>query len=396
MKEINLVISKTASLIGTQFFSVFLSLWIVNNFSKASMLSLSLSLTSVVTIAFTLFGGVASASTKIIKNLCLLDLLSMIICIFSAIMWLFESTSQLATYIILTVVNSVLSLNSSFSGPIFKKLTGVVVAKDKVLKYNEILSASKEIVRLVVPTLASFMFALGMINAFIALSINGFSFLASFISLYNLGKYDIFPDNVQQSKGSHYREAITALFKDKDNLKKFSNIFLLYIFIAGINILAPYYSVHVFKSSWLYGVLESSQSFGAILAVLTFKFYKVDISMRKERLGLVLSAICMALVVPTQSKALFIIGIAILAYYYLRYNVAFESYMQLGFKNSFLGEIYSLYYGLISIATLIGNTLIGALGDYNANLCFLVTSVAIGLINCSVLISLMGRKNESL
>ncbi len=393
MREKNLVISKTASLIGTQFFSVFLSLWIVNSYSKASMLSLSLSLTSVVTIIFTLFGGAASAGTRIIRILCFLDLLSMGLCLVFAVMCLFGAKTRLTTYIILTTLNSLLSLNSSFSGPIFKKLTGIIVVKDKVLKYNEILSASKEIVRLVVPTVTSFMYAAGWVDAFLALAINGLSFLISFISIYNLRKFDASLVNAEKHKGSHYKEAVAAIFNEEKNIKKFLNIFLLYIFIAGINVLVPYYAVHIFKSSWLYGVLESSQSFGAILAILTFKFYKVDISLRKECVGLVLSALWLALVVPTQSKMIFIIGMAILAFYYLRYNVAFESYLQLSFRNNFLGEVYSLYYGLTSIAVLIGNTLVGILGDYNANLCFLTVSLSIGLINFAVLVaSLKERK----
>lgn len=392
MKAKNLIISKTASLIGTQFFSVFLSLWIVNNYSKASMLSLSLSLTSIITVIFTLFGGAASASTKIITILCVLDLFSMGLCLVSATMWLFGATSRTATYIILTTVNSLLSLNSSFSGPIFKKLTGIIVIKDKILKYNEILSASKEIVRLVVPTITSFMYAAGWINAFLALTINGISFLISFISIYNLKKFNTSIGNVKEHIHPHFREAFTVVFKKKDNFDKYLNIFLLYIFISGINVLVPFYTVHVLKSSWFYGVLETSQSLGAIMAISTFKFYKVDISLYKERIGLALSALFLALVVPTQSKVIFTIDMSILAFYYLRYNVAFESYLQLKFKNSVLGEVYSLYYGLTSIATLIGNTLIGIVGDYNANLCFLIVSLSIVLINSTIFITLLKVK----
>lgn len=128
------------------------------------------------------------------------------------------------------------------------------------------------------------------------------------------------------------------------------------------------------------------------MAISTFKFYKVDISLYKERIGLALSALFLALVVPTQSKVIFTIDMSVLAFYYLRYNVAFESYLQLKFKNSVLGEVYSLYYGLTSIATLIGNTLIGIVGDYNANLCFLIVSLSIVLINSTVFITLLKVK----
>ena len=199
MGEKNLVISKTASLIGTQFFYTFVSLWVASNFSNTSMLALSLSLTSVITLIFTLFGGATSRSPNIVKILLKIDILSAFLCVFMAVISI-SNENKIFVFMVLTILNSLLSINTSFSGPIFKKLTGLIVPNQDILKYNEILSASKELVKFIMPMLTSLLYSIGVVSAFVALFINGISFLISYVSLSGIPKSNIVYQINQQNK----------------------------------------------------------------------------------------------------------------------------------------------------------------------------------------------------
>lgn len=384
MGEKNLVISKTASLIGTQFFYTFVSLWVASNFSNTSMLALSLSLTSVITLIFTLFGGATSRSPNIVKILLKIDILSAFLCVFMAVISI-SNENKIFVFMVLTILNSLLSINTSFSGPIFKKLTGLIVPNQDILKYNEILSASKELVKFIMPMLTSLLYSIGVVSAFVALFINGISFLISYVSLSGIPKSNIVYQINQQNKvNNNYLKAAKLVFQNKSHFEKFQNIFLLYIFVAGLNILLPFYTVRIIKSPLIYGFIESGQAFGAIIASVTFKIFKVDISLRKERLGIALASVIILLEPLIKNVALLGIGMLVLSFFYVRYNVGFQSYLQVNIDNESLGYVYSIYYTLTAISALIGNTFTGMISSNDISMTLSFIGLSMIVINLNV------------
>lgn len=382
----HLIISKTSSLIGTQIFSIFLNLWIVSNYKNAIMLPLSLSITSVITLIFSLFGGAASASYNVKKILQILDIISAMLCGVGMLICWVKDTNHYFVYIALTITNSFLSLTSSFSGPIFKKMTGIIVKKTEILDYNEMLSASKEIVQLIIPSVTSFLFSLNLINVYIALGINALSFFISFISISGIKNFNHVRKGVPTKVWSNYVDSMKEITKTQTSFENFLNIFFLYICASGLNILMPIYTVHTLSSSSMYGILESFQALGAAISIGTFKLWPVDPSLKKERKGIIITALVLLLTPFVNPKITLSLSMFILSFFYLRYNVAFQTFMQLNFPNRILGHVYSLFYIVTAISTLLGNALVGWLSDVNVNFCLMVISLIMIITNLPVLL----------
>lgn len=374
MNNANLLIgSKSTSLVGTTIFNISINLWVVSVFGSSSDLGKVMAVSGISTVMFNLIGGYigdAWNKSKIMKNT---ELFSFLFCIVSSF---FISENSLWTVMIIVFL---LNMNSAISAPVVRSMIQNIVKKEELIRYNSKLSQSKEIIKVGVPILTTFLFGKGIIDIKDVFLINAFSYLLSYAMLRQMKVQD---DNRSTNKKKNgYLEAIFYL-------KSENVVFLLMItslisnfVLAGFNLILPVFSTEILHQKEMYGIFIGAESVGALIGVFSSNFISIDKEMLKERIGLMFSGMILSLPFFYQSGILLMIICFCINLFLSRYNIAFQSYLQTHVPKNMTSKVFSISYLFAGFAVPLGSLVFGYLGEIWTLEIFLILSLGLVSIN---------------
>lgn len=374
MEERKIAYAKFFSLAGTNIFNVFINLWAISTFGTTKELAFILSIAGISSFLFSLLGGVLSSGSNVLNIVRYSDLISFMFCIVAVGAQLFISNN----FVILLALVFVLNINVSLTSPSIKRIIGIVVEKNKIVSFNSFLSVGTQTITVLMPLITSVMFSRHVLSITGAIAINGLSFFISFVFLNRI--------NVQVSKLKTKKKVnyITAIKTVKqDGLLSYLIIagFFSNIFLSGFNLIIPSVAIRVLNDASFYGVLISTESIAAIVGLASIHWIKLDPEVSNERRGLILSGVIMIVLAIFPMKFLFFINSFSLSFFYSRFNVGLQSYIQIKVENKFIGYIFSLTYISSNIAIPIGNILFGYLIDKHISLSIYIVAIGIIIIN---------------
>ncbi|MCR4933033.1 MAG: MFS transporter, partial [Lachnospiraceae bacterium] len=179
-----LFFGRWTSKIGDIVFDYVNSVVLVHAFTKSSwVLALYQSSQTIVQIIFNLIGGAIADGGKRKKILITTDLLSAIVCLIAS----FFVQSKLVAVALISA-NALLALIFAFSSPTFKAIVREMVSKERIVKYNSISNAGKELISMAGPIIGVALMSL--VGARGSLIINAITFFISAISECLLVKLD--------------------------------------------------------------------------------------------------------------------------------------------------------------------------------------------------------------
>lgn len=370
MKD-TILISKVSSLIGTTIFNTIVNLWILEVFNSSKTLGFILSISSVSAFICSIIGGYLADSKYLLKILQIADLFSAIICVIS----IFFISNVHINYIYLVVF--LLNINVALTAPLIKSLIPSVIKKESIISFNSTLVMFSEIIKIAIPLGATFLFQTKFLSINGALILNTVSFFISFLFIKRVP--------VKEIKGAikfvGYRETIKYLKTKKVVTLLIITGGLSNFFLAGFNLLLPIFSVQELKNSIFYGIFLSAESIGALIGALSTKIFIVDKLIVRERMGLLLSSALLYLLIFWQNYMVLILLCFLLNFFYVRYNVAFQSYMQTDVDKEYIGKTFSVSYILSNILLPCGSLLFGILLDYSFGISIGLIATGLVLIN---------------
>lgn len=376
--------SKFSSLIGTNTFNVFLNLWIINVFGDTKSLAYVLSTAGLSSFLFSFIGGTLSTSSNLIRIVKIADLCSFFFCIIAI---LFQSLFESSNVVLLLLV-FLLNVNVSLTSPSIKRLIGLSVERSVMVNFNNSVNLTCEIIKVLMPIITSFLYGEGLLTIQGALAVNGFSF---FISFLFLSKLNISVPTLENKKKINYITALKEVRKNSLLLYLLGAGFLSNVLLAGYNLLMPTVAVKLYHSDSFYGLLMSIESLAAIIGLGATKWFKLDPKLSNERKGLFAAAAIILISSIYPNKYIFCISSFVLAFFYARYNVGLQSYIQMEVKNEFIGHIFSLLFISANIALPLGNVLFSFIIDTHMFLSICLVALGLMIINSMWFITLKVR-----
>ncbi|NMO79407.1 MULTISPECIES: MFS transporter [Niallia] len=346
-----ILISKVSSLFGTSVFNTIVNLWILDIFNSSHTLGVILSISGISALLFSLLGGYLADSNYLKKILLWADLSSAIFCIISV--FLISSFSKDIIYLVVFLLN----INIALTAPLIKSLVSNVVQKELIISFNSILAMYSEILKIALPLISTFLYQFDILTLNGALIINAISFFISFLFVKGIQLNEL----NSKSKLIGYWDTLKYLL----NRKVLSMLILTggisNFFLAGFNLLLPVFALDKVGNSFYYGVFLSLESIGALCGALSTKYIIVDKMIIKERIGIFFSGILLSSLILFNSKFLLIFICFILNFFYVRYNVALQSFLQTDVNKEYIGKVFSVSYILSNVLLPLGSLFFGYL-----------------------------------
>lgn len=339
-----LLLSKLLDQIGNVTYDYANSVWIASmGILGQKYLGIYQILETLISIVFNPIAGVVADNSNRKKILLVSDFISAFICIFISLM----GNDQLLLYGII-IANMVLSITYSFSSTAFKSFVPRVIDSDRVLAFNALVETILQIFSVLSPVLTYYIYIKFGIR--IALMINGFSFLGSFLAILTI------VDNIDSENNSEKyttKGTFKELFLDiKYGLKYIisnSELLELLILSAIINFFLSFYnfllpfSNSIFGSEEVYSRLLLFGALGSILGAFLSKFIS------NTRINLLLSLslsgigiVCIGLAKFSSVYILFsYLGNLIFMIFLSIYNIHFISRIQQKVADEYLGRVFS-------------------------------------------------------
>lgn len=363
-----LTISKTLSFAGTTFFNAILNIWVLEVFGSSKVLGNINGYIGVAAIICNLLGGAFADSRYLVRLLLWSDFIASLVCFYIVGMNLVEELFWL--YIL------VFSLNAStyLASPLFKTLVRYVLAKDEIVKYNTELSFLIQLATIVVPPLATTLYATKWITMNEAILLNGVSYLISFVALFSLRKLKLKNTRLD----FNYYAALQELKAKRNILFLVLTGGALNAFLAGFNLYAPLFATTLMKDPALYGYLMSLEAVGGILGIISLKWLDISQKIGLERYLFALAAGALIFVYVFTSIFWIALFTLILTFCLARYNVAIQSIIQQEIVPQVLGKVFSLFFLVVNIGLSSGSFIFGYLFALDHNKPLLL--VAGGLI----------------
>ncbi|MBP5453450.1 MAG: MFS transporter [Lachnospiraceae bacterium] len=343
-----LFFGRWTSKIGDIVFDYVNSVVLVHAFTKSSwVLALYQSSQTIVQIIFNLIGGAIADGGKRKKILITTDLLSAIVCLVAS----FFVQSKLVAVALISA-NALLALIFAFSSPTFKAIVREMVSKERIVKYNSISNAGKELISMAGPIIGVSLMSL--VGARGSLIINAITFFISAISECLLVKFE---SEEKKEDGKEKKNIITDI---KEGLKYLYNekpVFALLVlsalvnfFLAGYNLLLPYTDIMyegVFEG--FYAKAMAAEAIGAILGSLINSKIPSSFSNKYSSLTIFLglngaSLLLVPLVNIPRNQILCLLPIVLFGASLTIFNINLMSYVQVNVAEDFLGRVFSVIF----------------------------------------------------
>jgi MFS family permease len=324
------------------------SVVLVHAFTKSSwVLALYQSSQTIVQIIFNLIGGAIADGGKRKKILITTDLLSAIVCLIAS----FFVQSKLVAVALISA-NALLALIFAFSSPTFKAIVREMVSKERIVKYNSISNAGKELISMAGPIIGVALMSL--VGARGSLIINAITFFISAISECLLVKLE------SEEKKEDGKEKKNIIKDIKEGLKYLYNekpVFALLVlsalvnfFLAGYNLLLPYTDIMyegVFEG--FYAKAMAAEAIGAILGSLINSKIPSSFSNKYSSLTIFLglngaSLLLVPLVNIPRNQILCLLPIVLFGASLTIFNINLMSYVQVNVAEEFLGRVFSVIF----------------------------------------------------
>ncbi len=343
-----LIFGRWTSKIGDIVFDYVNSVVLVHAFTKSSwVLALYQSSQTIVQIIFNLIGGAIADGGKRKKILITTDLLSAIVCLIAS----FFVQSKLVAVALISA-NALLALIFAFSSPTFKAIVREMVSKERIVKYNSISNAGKELISMAGPIIGVALMSL--VGARGSLIINAITFFISAISECLLVKLE------SEEKKEDGKEKKNIIKDIKEGLKYLYNekpVFALLVlsalvnfFLAGYNLLLPYTDIMyegVFEG--FYAKAMAAEAIGAILGSLINSKIPSSFSNKYSSLTIFLglngaSLLLVPLVNIPRNQILCLLPIVLFGASLTIFNINLMSYVQVNVAEEFLGRVFSVIF----------------------------------------------------
>lgn len=343
-----LFFGRWTSKIGDIVFDYVNSVVLVHAFTKSSwVLALYQSSQTIVQIIFNLIGGAIADGGKRKKILITTDLLSAIVCLVAS----FFVQSKLVAVALISA-NALLALIFAFSSPTFKAIVREMVSKERIVKYNSISNAGKELICMAGPIIGVALMSL--VGARGSLIINAITFFISAISECLLVKLE------SEEKKEDGKEKKNIIKDIKEGLKYLYNekpVFALLVlsalvnfFLAGYNLLLPYTDIMyegVFEG--FYAKAMAAEAIGAILGSLINSKIPSSFSNKYSSLTIFLglngaSLLLVPLVNLSSNQFLCLLPIVLFGASLTIFNINLMSYVQVNVAEEFLGRVFSVIF----------------------------------------------------
>ena len=343
-----LIFGRWTSKIGDIVFDYVNSVVLVHAFTKSSwVLALYQSSQTIVQIIFNLIGGAIADGGKRKKILITTDLLSAIVCLIAS----FFVQSKLVAVALISA-NALLALIFAFSSPTFKAIVREMVSKERIVKYNSISNAGKELISMAGPIIGVALMSL--VGARGSLIINAITFFISAISECLLVKLE------SEEKKEDGKEKKNIIKDIKEGLKYLYNekpVFALLVlsalvnfFLAGYNLLLPYTDIMyegVFEG--FYAKAMAAEAIGAILGSLINSKIPSSFSNKYSSLTIFLglngaSLLLVPLVNISRNQILCLLPIVLFGASLTIFNINLMSYVQVNVAEEFLGRVFSVIF----------------------------------------------------
>ena len=343
-----LFFGRWTSKIGDIVFDYVNSVVLVHAFTKSSwVLALYQSSQTIVQIIFNLIGGAIADGGKRKKILITTDLLSAIVCLVAS----FFVQSKLVAVALISA-NALLALIFAFSSPTFKAIVREMVSKERIVKYNSISNAGKELISMAGPIIGVALMSL--VGARGSLIINAITFFVSAISECLLVKLE------SEEKKEDGKEKKNIIKDIKEGLKYLYNekpVFALLVlsalvnfFLAGYNLLLPYTDIMyegVFEG--FYAKAMAAEAIGAILGSLINSKIPSSFSNKYSSLTIFLglngaSLLLVPLVNIPRNQFLCLLPIVLFGASLTIFNINLMSYVQVNVAEEFLGRVFSVIF----------------------------------------------------
>ncbi|MDK8316513.1 MAG: MFS transporter [Staphylococcus simulans] len=303
---------------------------------------------NLIAVIFNLFGGVIADQFRRKKIIIITDILSGLFCIIIS----FVSNERWLVYAIV-IVNILISLLDSFSGPTYKAFTKEIVTKNNISKLNSYMETGNTLVKITIPIIAVFLYKYIGVNG--SLILDGLSFLISaFIILFISPISEISKANNSFSFSIVIKD-LTSGFKYLLNHKE---IFLIVIlsalvnfFLAAYNLLLPY-SNQMFPEFAIdiYGSFLTAEAIGGIIGALIISITKIDISLQKMMILLDVAGVSLSIgpiIYEILSNYLVVILIPLSFNLFLTmFNIQIFSYTQRNVDEKFLGRVFGIIFSV--------------------------------------------------
>lgn len=248
--------------------------------------------------------------------------------------------------------NALLALIFAFSSPTFKAIVREMVSKERIVKYNSISNAGKELISMAGPIIGVALMSL--VGARGSLIINAITFFISAISECLLVKLD------SEEKREDGKEKKNIIKDIKEGLKYLYNekpVFALLVlsalvnfFLAGYNLLLPYTDIMyegVFEG--FYAKAMAAEAIGAILGSLINSKIPSSFSNKYSSLTIFLglngaSLLLVPLVNLSSNQIICLLPIVLFGASLTIFNINLMSYVQVNVAEEFLGRVFSVIF----------------------------------------------------
>lgn len=343
-----LIFGRWTSKIGDIVFDYVNSVVLVHAFTKSSwVLALYQSSQTIVQIIFNLIGGAIADGGKRKKILITTDLLSAIVCLVAS----FFVQSKLVAVSLISA-NALLALIFAFSSPTFKAIVREMVSKERIVKYNSISNAGKELISMAGPIIGVALMSL--VGARGSLIINAITFFISAISECLLVKLES-EEKKEDSKEKKniirdIKEGLKYLYNEKPVFALLVLSALVNFFLAGYNLLLPYTDIMyegVFEG--FYAKAMAAEAIGAILGSLINSKIPSSFSNKYSSLTIFLglngaSLLLVPLVNIPRNQILCLLPIVFFGASLTIFNINLMSYVQVNVAEEFLGRVFSVIF----------------------------------------------------
>ena len=247
--------------------------------------------------------------------------------------------------------NALLALIFAFSSPTFKAIVREMVSKERIVKYNSISNAGKELISMAGPIIGVALMSL--VGARGSLIINAITFFISAISECLLVKLDNETKEEAQVKKNLIRdikEGLKYLYNEKPILALLILSALVNFFLAGYNLLLPYTDIMyegVFEG--FYAKAMAAEAIGSILGSLINSKIPSDFSMKYSSLTIFLgingsSLLLVPLANLSRNQIMCLLPIVLFGASLTIFNINLMSYTQVKVAEEYLGRVFSVIF----------------------------------------------------
>ncbi|GMQ55724.1 MFS transporter [Vallitalea sediminicola] len=383
--SILIISGNTVSQFGSVMFSLALNWWIIDTTNNVRLLGYVTAAATIPLIVLNLFGGVIADKGNKQKVLVGCDMLSGLLCI---VLGIFMRETYINIPLVI-MINVLLSCSMAIFSPTLRSIVPEVINKKIITKTNSILTNLTEAVKIIAPLVASMLFANSYIGFKGIFIINGISFIVSAISesFINYTKREI------EQKGVllEIKRGFNHIIENKVLFRLLLICAGVNFFIAGYNLVLPYYIKNVIKIDNYYSLALTIQAAGGIVgSILVFKKNK-EASLHEISMNLILCGGALIITIIAHPIAL-LVSVFIYGLFLTKFNIAFFSYLQLNVDKEFLGRVFSVVFFVAIILMPLGNLVFGFAAEYLKNYIFVIIGA---FIICCVFM-MFGAKDDKL